>query len=89
MSRYTVLSSTAFLLAAALAVPSLAYARELSGKERSASKSGFIEAIWRALPEVRDLAKAAWDEAGSSLDPFGNPQPDAGSSLDPFGGSGS
>lgn len=89
MPRHTVLRCTAFLLAAALAVPSLAYARELSGRERRASKPGIIETIWNALPEVRDLVKAAWDEAGSSLDPFGNPQPDAGSSLDPFGGSGS
>lgn len=44
----------------------------------------FISRTWSAAAEV-------WQEAGSSLDPFGSPaasNTDEGSSLDPFGGSG-
>jgi hypothetical protein len=50
----------------------------------------------RFLPKVWTALRSIWEKAGSSLDPFGNPQSDGptatptsptkeGSSLDPFG----
>lgn len=74
------------LLAASLVLPQLGEARDLGARAREHPKRNIIEAISNALPQAWNLVKVIWEQAGSSLDPFGEPKPNAGSSLDPFGG---
>jgi len=85
--RVAVPRTALLLLISFLLLPPLADAREFRAEEARVTAPRVIAAIWNALPGVRDLVKAVWGAAGSSLDPFGEPKPQEGSSPDPQGSS--
>jgi hypothetical protein len=80
-------SLAAAVLLTLLTLPPAASAAPRS-EAQAARQTGF--GIWQAIPDLWHMIQGIFERAGSSLDPFGNPQPNSisereGSSPDPFG----
>jgi hypothetical protein len=86
MFRLRILRRAALLaLVGSLFLTPLIQARDIRTPEWRNHEPGIIKAALEALPRAWNLFRVLWEQAGSSLDPFGEPKPPAGSSLDPFG----
>ena len=58
------------------------------GDSGTAASPSTKSSLWDLIADSWNTLSKLWQEAGSSLDPFGNPptaNSDAGSHLDPFG----
>jgi len=86
MFRLRILHRAALLaLVASLFLAPLVQARDIRNPDWRNHEPGIIKAALEALPRAWNLLRVLWEQAGSSLDPFGEPKPNTGSSPDPSG----